>query len=338
MCNVEVHSRLSCPSNYAGRRKAQRSCLAVGKQSKENNELHILLQTLQNKQGTKYKVKNNIEKIFTKFIDSGKATIRIINPPHDLIIQCDAIQLKSFIHVLKLGISKKIDPSILPVLILKNKDVLSMPKTRVVIKKNSDYPVLQGFPRTTEELQVSELERKSFDRQILKLQSLRVLNLSKNQISTLPKELGSLPNLRELILSQNALGKACLSKWTWLDGESIERNLQLLDISSNSLNTLPNQIGKLRALVTLKVNQNSLTNLPQSIGNLFNLRYLDISENNLICLPGTMKNLRLGALDISSNTFTSTITSPICKIGVPSLVEVSARLVLKMRYNFQFCY
>lgn len=55
MCNVEVSNRL-CEGN--GRRKSKKSCLSIGKLSSSDNELYILLQTLENKQGTKYKVRN----------------------------------------------------------------------------------------------------------------------------------------------------------------------------------------------------------------------------------------------------------------------------------------
>lgn len=228
-CNVEVSNRVS--STNIIRRKAQRSILAIGRHTIKGNDLYLLWQTLQNKQGTKYKIDNNIEKIFNKFINQGKATIRLIEPPHDLIIQADMIQLKSFMHTLKLGMSKQIDASILAISNLNPKCMTSVPKIKVVVNKSSEYPTLEGFPRTTEELYLVGLNRKSFDRQILRLQSLRILNLSNNQISSVPKELGLLQHLQELNLSQNRLDKAV--KWVWLDQPAIKNNLKLLDISSN---------------------------------------------------------------------------------------------------------
>lgn len=173
----------------------------------------------------------NIDNIFTKFINEGKATIRLKDPPHDLIIKSDIIQLKSFIHILRLAVSKKIDPSVLAISNLNPKTIGSIPKVKVVINKALEYPTLEGFPRMTEELHLAGLNRKSFDRQILRLQSLRILNLSNNQISSLPKELGILQHLQELHLSQNRLEKTV--KWAWLDQVPIKSNLKLLDISNN---------------------------------------------------------------------------------------------------------
>ncbi|XP_017883672.1 leucine-rich repeat protein 1 [Ceratina calcarata] len=326
-CNVEIGNRVS--STNIVRRKSQRSILAIGRQTTKNTELHILWQTFQNKQGTKYKVDNNISQIFIKFINEGKATIRFIEPPHDLIIQADTIQLKSFIHILKLGITKKIDPSVLSVSNLNPKCMNSIGKTKVTVSKPTEYPILEGFPRTTEELHLPGLNRKSFDRQILKLQSLRILNLSNNQISSLPKELGTLQHLQELILSQNRLNKAV--KWAWLDETAMKFNLKLLDISNNMLDKLPEQIGKLGALVNLKASQNVLSYLPHSIGKLFNLRYLDISKNNLYCLPGSMRNLRLVSLDISNNAFKNLIFDVKLQSDIVSLTEYAARSFLKTR-------
>lgn len=61
-CNVEINNRL-CLTNVI-RKKSQRSILAIGRQTVKTNELYILWQTLQNKQGTKYKVKKS--KYFSK--------------------------------------------------------------------------------------------------------------------------------------------------------------------------------------------------------------------------------------------------------------------------------
>ncbi|XP_076161964.1 leucine-rich repeat 47 isoform X2 [Ptiloglossa arizonensis] len=326
-CKVEVNNRVSS-TNVSGR-KSQRSILVIGKQTVKSNDLFVLWQTLQNKQGTKYKINCNIDKIFTKFINEGKATIRLIDPPHDLIIQSDTLQLKSFIHTLKLGISKKVDPSILPISNLTPKSLGSIPKTKVVVNKSSEYPTLEGFPRTTKELHLAGLNRISFDKQILKLQSLRILNLSNNQISSLPKELGSFQHLQELNLSQNLLNIAV--NWIWLDQITIQCNLKLLDISNNLLTRLPEQIGKLNALVNLKASKNMLSCLPQSIGKLSNLKYLDVSKNNLKYMPGSIRNLGLILLDISENEFQDVDSHFINKVDVPSLVECAARSFLKTR-------
>lgn len=53
-CNIEINNRLSTTNVI--RRKSQRSILAIGRQTVKNTQIYIFWQTLQNKQGTKYKV------------------------------------------------------------------------------------------------------------------------------------------------------------------------------------------------------------------------------------------------------------------------------------------
>lgn len=55
-CNVEVNNRMHNLTNLSIRKKSQRGYLVIGRQSIKNDELYILLQTEQNKCGTKYKV------------------------------------------------------------------------------------------------------------------------------------------------------------------------------------------------------------------------------------------------------------------------------------------
>ncbi|XP_066602235.1 uncharacterized protein [Prorops nasuta] len=136
-CNVEVSNKSLSVTNLQEKQHRERSCLAIGW------------------------VDGNIEKIFTKFITEGKATIRLTVPPIKYsILLCVCVCV-----------------------------------------------YVEGFPKITKELHVMELNRKSFDRQILILQSLTILNLSDNLISSLLKELDNLPCLQELYLAHNQLGK-----------------------------------------------------------------------------------------------------------------------------------
>lgn len=56
ICNVKVSHRL-VPDSSTNR--AVKSSIAISRNSVKDNDLYILLQTLQNKTGTKYKVSNN---------------------------------------------------------------------------------------------------------------------------------------------------------------------------------------------------------------------------------------------------------------------------------------
>lgn len=54
-CTVQVHNRTSCSLDINMRKKPQQAVLTIGKNSKDNSA-QILLQTVQNKPGVKYKV------------------------------------------------------------------------------------------------------------------------------------------------------------------------------------------------------------------------------------------------------------------------------------------
>ena len=97
---------------------------------------------------------------------------------------------------------------------------------------------------------------------------------------------------------------------------------------------IPERIGKLGALVTLKICSNSLKFLPQSLGSLEHLKYLDASKNELTILPGSIRNLRLAVLNVSHNNFVISEVSAIAKLNIFSLLESSARVVLKSRFVF----
>ncbi|XP_077281852.1 leucine-rich repeat 47 [Temnothorax americanus] len=346
-CNVEIHDRTL---SVCSQRRSQ-SILAFTKKSERNDEAYLYLQTRQKKQGTRYQIVNNVEQVFTKFIADGKVTIRLTRPCHDLIIQSNSIRLKSFVRVLNLmrnaqfqhrdTVVKHIAKSVtLTPDVFFNSSEFCPVKTKVVVNKKSEYPTLRGFPRTTEQLILRGLDRKSFDRQILRLQSLKFLDLSDNKLSYLPREVGALPNLQRLVLSRNNLGKSPGSKWAWLEQTAVKRTLRFLDISDNSLTELPIQIRNLNALAHLKVSQNELTYLPHNIGALRNLKVLDVARNRLSYLPATVTHLRLQFLDVTENPFTHDAKNDVrgkestTSVRMPSLVDVAAKSILKSRITY----
>ncbi|NXO86672.1 LRCH3 protein, partial [Sitta europaea] len=118
---------------------------------------------------------------------------------------------------------------------------------------------------------------------VVNLQSLTFLNISRNQLSTLPGHLCSLP-LKVLIASNNKLVSI---------PEEIERLRQLteLDVSCNEIQTIPPQIGSLESLRDLNVRRNNLVRLPEELAELPLIR-LDFSCNKITTIPVCYRNLR----------------------------------------------
>jgi|GEM_PF-3184300 len=107
--------------------------------------------------------------------------------------------------------------------------------------------------------------------------SLKVLNLSSNNLSSIPPEIGNLSNLENLYLSSNQL-----------NGE------------------IPVELGNLDNLVHLSLRNNNLTgNIPPELAHLNNLRHLDLASNQLSgCYYPNLKNLTT-TLSSNSNAYIS---------------------------------
>lgn len=100
-------------------------------------------------------MRKNIEQIFTRFVEEGKATVRFKNPPHDICIICDPLQLKLFLRTLKLALEGNVSTkSLMLSCITSTSSVPPAPKTKYVVLTKAAYPTLEGFPRTLQTLKV----------------------------------------------------------------------------------------------------------------------------------------------------------------------------------------
>lgn len=154
ICEVSVHNRLAPHVKP----RPQQSTLALGYKSttdKTPDNLFLIHFTNINKTGTRYTLKRNIDKVFTRFISDGKVTISLKQPPHDLQVRCEPIQLKAFLEAFKAALegnpnASKYNLSTLAVTGVSKK---AMPVTKMLITRPSDYP-LKGLPKTLEMLSV----------------------------------------------------------------------------------------------------------------------------------------------------------------------------------------
>jgi Leucine-rich repeat (LRR) protein len=138
-----------------------------------------------------------------------------------------------------------------------------------------DQPYLQAEKKIEEALKSGAME--------LDLSNPQYKDPKPHQLTELPESLGKLTQLQKLDLSNNQL--TTLPDWLGLS------QVDKLNLSSNQLITLPESVGQLRELKLLDLSANQLKSLPNSIGQLRELKWLSLSHNQLTRLPETMGNL-----------------------------------------------
>jgi len=147
--------------------------------------------------------------------------------------------------------------------------------------------------------------------------TLEVLNLSGNQLSTLPHDLPRLHRLKVIFCSDNpftrlpeVLGdcaalqvvgfKAC--RIAEVVGAALPRALRWLILTDNAITRLPSALGQRPALQKLMLAGNQLRELPASLADAQRLELLRLAANALTRLPDGLTALpRLGWLALAGN-------------------------------------
>ncbi len=189
------------------------------------------------------------------------------------------------------------------------------------------------------ELNLSYNQLTNFPPEIGELKRLTALNLGGNHLTTLPPEITELKSLTLLNLWSNQLTNfppaiaelkrlTALNLWdnqlTALPHKIGElTNLTMLSLSCNQLTTLPPEIGELKSLTALYLGGNHLTTLPPEIGELKSLTALNLWDNQLTTLPPEIGELKsLTALNLWDNQLT---TLPLAIAELTSLTRLDLR-------------
>ena len=140
-----------------------------------------------------------------------------------------------------------------------------------------------------------------FPSEILELApTLEVLDLSNNQLRSLPDDFDQLQNLKILFLSQNkfdhlpeVLGRCSqlsmvgfkANRIRTVSGASLPPLLRWLILTDNAIEELPSEIGQLKYLQKLMLAGNQLKTLPNEMVNCTNLELIRLAANQLDPLP-----------------------------------------------------
>jgi Leucine-rich repeat (LRR) protein len=149
------------------------------------------------------------------------------------------------------------------------------------------------------ELELSMNNLNTLPESILNLSKLESIVLTNNHFALLPDWIGDILSLKYLIIADNKLVKIT-------DNIGNLTQLQDLFIDKNLLKELPQTIGNLTQLITLVASNNQLFSLPSSIGRLTRLRWLYLEYNRIVEIPNSIGDLlELQELEISDNQLTS---------------------------------
>jgi len=159
-----------------------------------------------------------------------------------------------------------------------------------------------------------------FPKEIFEMaETLEVLDMTDNNLSTLPDDFGRLKNLKILFLSNNLFTEAPTvlancpklsmigfrnNQIRTLAENALPLTTRWLILTDNELEKLPESLGDLTLLQKCMLSGNRLTSLPQSMSNCHNLELLRIAVNNLESLPTSVLELpKLSWLAYGGNPF-----------------------------------
>ena len=136
------------------------------------------------------------------------------------------------------------------------------------------------------------------------VQQIEILDVSFNQMETLPDEIGLLKKMTIFNCACNALTQIPSSIGRL-------RKLKELKLNGNKVSTLPIEIRDCHRLCKLYLNENRLETLPDSIGDCSNLSEINLQNNSLHSLPFSLVKLKetLQVLKLENNEQLSIIPS-----------------------------
>ncbi|PHR87512.1 MAG: protein kinase [Moritella sp.] len=151
-------------------------------------------------------------------------------------------------------------------------------------------------------LDLSNNQLTTLPAEIAQLTKLKILFASNNQFVTLPEVLGQCPNLEMVGFKSNQINQ--------VPENSLPVKLRWLILTDNRLEVLPDSLGERPRLQKLALAGNCLTELPQTMSQCHNLELVRISANRLTACPEQLFGLpKLAWFAFSGNPFSQTSVS-----------------------------
>lgn len=173
---------------------------------------------------------------------------------------------------------------------------------------------LTEFPReifdladTLEILDLTGNALSSLPDDLPRLHRLRIIFCSENQFSELPEVLGRCPALTMIGFKANQIAK--------VPAAALPARLRWLILTDNRIESLPPEIGQCTEMQKLMLSGNRLTALPPELAHCGKLELLRISANKLPALPDWLPAMpRLAWLAFAGNPFSDASIPPVASI------------------------
>ncbi|MFC3606977.1 leucine-rich repeat-containing protein kinase family protein [Stutzerimonas tarimensis] len=153
-----------------------------------------------------------------------------------------------------------------------------------------------GLADTLEVLNLTGNRLSSLPADLSRLHKLRILFCSENRFTRLPDVLGDCPQLEMVGFKANRIRQ--------VDATALPAPLRWLILTDNAIEALPEALGERPRLQKLMLAGNALTGLPASLADAQQLELLRIAANRLERLPGWLADMpRLAWLAFAGNPF-----------------------------------
>lgn len=170
--------------------------------------------------------------------------------------------------------------------------------TRLTLSENlTEFPMeIFSLANSLEVLDLSNNQLTTLPDQLSSLKKLKILFLTNNNFETIPAELAACPQLEMISFKSNKL--------TSIDEDVLPIRTRWLILTDNKIAVLPNSMGGLTRLQKFAFAGNQLQQLPNTMENCKNLELIRLSANQLSMLPDWLFQLpKLAWLAFSGNNF-----------------------------------
>ena len=165
-------------------------------------------------------------------------------------------------------------------------------------------PEILGLADTLEVLDLSGNALSSLPDELAQFQRLRIIFCSDNQFTELPEVLGRCPALTMVGFKANRIRT--------VSAQSLPAMLRWLILTDNEIEALPNEIGNRSDLQKVMLAGNRLKALPESMAQCQRMELLRISANQMTELPAWLLSLpRLSWLAYSGNPFVAALEATV---------------------------